>query len=316
MDNKENVMESREFAEDALSGVGTRIKALRKKLGMTQHELAGDNITRNMLSRIENGAALPSLGTLVYIAERLNVPCGCLLDDTSLADHTRAKAVKEARDLMKFGDYDKAYRLVCEDGIVQDDETTLIMIECNLNLARKLTSTHLFFDASQKLREAAKLCKKTSYSTAGSGYIADLYYSLARRTLPLKSKDEDTAPPPDFDRYIDIYIYIRLIDMFDKGDIHKAVNLSSMCEISDKTLSAHIAAKLDMANGRYNDAISKLREITVREKHSPSAHGSLLLYRIYGDLEECAKSEGDYVSAYGYREEKNKLFTAMSGIEL
>jgi transcriptional regulator with XRE-family HTH domain len=54
--------------------IGSKIKKLRTAKLMTQAELAGPQITRNMLSQIENGSALPSLSTIVYIAERLNVP--------------------------------------------------------------------------------------------------------------------------------------------------------------------------------------------------------------------------------------------------
>ena len=40
--------------------IGQKIKSLRIAKMLTQNELAGDNITRNMLSRIENGfAAVP-----------------------------------------------------------------------------------------------------------------------------------------------------------------------------------------------------------------------------------------------------------------
>ena len=53
--------------------IGEKIKKLRTEKLMTQKELAGPEITRNMLSRIENGAAQPSLDTLRYIAKKLNV---------------------------------------------------------------------------------------------------------------------------------------------------------------------------------------------------------------------------------------------------
>ena len=52
--------------------IGEKIKRLRCAKLMTQSELVGGEITRNMLSRIENGAAQPSLDTLRYIAKKLN----------------------------------------------------------------------------------------------------------------------------------------------------------------------------------------------------------------------------------------------------
>ena len=59
--------------------IGERIKELRISKLMTQSELAGDRITRNMLSCIENGSANPSISTVLYIASRLGVPAGFLL---------------------------------------------------------------------------------------------------------------------------------------------------------------------------------------------------------------------------------------------
>ena len=56
--------------------IGEKIKTLRNQRRMTQTALAGDQITRNMLSLIENGSALPSLSTILYLAERLDIPAG------------------------------------------------------------------------------------------------------------------------------------------------------------------------------------------------------------------------------------------------
>ena len=63
--------------------IGKKIKELRTKKLMTQSELAGDVITRNMLSCIENGSATPSLATLRHIAAKLGVSMGYLLADES-----------------------------------------------------------------------------------------------------------------------------------------------------------------------------------------------------------------------------------------
>ena len=59
--------------------IGEKIKKLRTDKLMSQSELAGSEITRNMLSQIEHGSALPSLSTVRYIAARLNVSPGFLL---------------------------------------------------------------------------------------------------------------------------------------------------------------------------------------------------------------------------------------------
>lgn len=295
--------------------IGARIKRLRKHKKMTQKQLAGDKITRNMLSRIENGFALPSLPTLTYIAGRLDVPCACLLDDATAIDHINAENVRAAHELMKRGEYGEAAKLVCSGDAAKDDEALLIAIECNLEEAKKLTSLHKYFDAYKKLTEAVEMTEHTLYSTAGSGYIADLYLELSKMLLPL-SENDTTKRPPKFDNYIDLYVYIKLLDLFEKGQIVKAVNLAALCEINDRILSAHIAAKLDISSGRYAEATAKLRSIVESESASPTPHGGLMLYSVYSDLEQCAKGLNDYVSAYNYKEEKLRLFSAMSGIEL
>ena len=61
--------------------IGEKIKKLRTAKMMTQSELAGTAITRNMLSQIENGVARPSLETVQYIASRLNISPGYLLSE-------------------------------------------------------------------------------------------------------------------------------------------------------------------------------------------------------------------------------------------
>ena len=56
--------------------LGEKIRRRRKELRLTQAELAGEYITRNMLSQIEKGKATPSLQTGVYLSEKLEMPVG------------------------------------------------------------------------------------------------------------------------------------------------------------------------------------------------------------------------------------------------
>ena len=64
--------------------IGQKIKELRNKAGLTQSELCRDFITRNMLSRIEHDAALPSLGTLCELCQKLGISA-----DVNLAEYLR-----------------------------------------------------------------------------------------------------------------------------------------------------------------------------------------------------------------------------------
>lgn len=66
--------------------LGQRIKEARLAKKMTQNEVVGSFITRNMLSQIESGNAVPSMKTLTYLAEVLDIPPSALLADLSGAE--------------------------------------------------------------------------------------------------------------------------------------------------------------------------------------------------------------------------------------
>lgn len=60
--------------------LGDKIKFLRKELNMTQTELAGKEMTKSMLSQIENNSAMPSMKNLQYLAARLGKPVSYFID--------------------------------------------------------------------------------------------------------------------------------------------------------------------------------------------------------------------------------------------
>lgn len=64
--------------------LGEKIKAARLEAGLSQRQLCGDIITRNMLSQIENGSANPSMATLKYLAERLGKSVGYFLQEQAV----------------------------------------------------------------------------------------------------------------------------------------------------------------------------------------------------------------------------------------
>lgn len=61
--------------------LGEKILQARLAAGLSQRQLCGDTITRNMLSLIEHGSARPSMGTLKILAARLGKPLSYFLDD-------------------------------------------------------------------------------------------------------------------------------------------------------------------------------------------------------------------------------------------
>lgn len=70
--------------------LGQRLKQARLEAGLSQRQLCGDVITRNMLSLIENGSARPSMDTLRYLSDRLGKPMGYFLESQAVTSSNEA----------------------------------------------------------------------------------------------------------------------------------------------------------------------------------------------------------------------------------
>ena len=80
-----------------------KIKAARLEAGLSQRQLCGDVITRNMLSQIENGSARPSMQTLRYLAQQLKKPVSYFLDEEAVLLPNRG-CIEQARLAFARGD--------------------------------------------------------------------------------------------------------------------------------------------------------------------------------------------------------------------
>ena len=103
--------------------LGQKLKQTRLARGMTQSQVVGDRITRNMLSQIENDLASPSVGTLEYLASVLNVRLSWLLADEQ--EEAEAGRTQRLRELLKSGEYAACLELAPEHA--PDDEQALAL---------------------------------------------------------------------------------------------------------------------------------------------------------------------------------------------
>ena len=86
--------------------LGEKIRQARLASGLSQRQLCGDEITRNMLSLIEHGSAKPSMKTLSVLARRLGKPMSYFLeedarDQSELTDS--AEALRRAEEALSSG---------------------------------------------------------------------------------------------------------------------------------------------------------------------------------------------------------------------
>ena len=107
--------------------LGTRIKQARLEKGLTQRQLCGEYMTRNMLSLLENGSAKPSVETLEYLAKALGKPVGYFLGEASPLD--------DARSALALGDLDGLRQAL--DGAEDSEEGRLLEFYWHLAAAEK-----------------------------------------------------------------------------------------------------------------------------------------------------------------------------------
>jgi transcriptional regulator with XRE-family HTH domain len=72
--------------------LGQKLKQARLEAGMSQRQLCGDVVTRNMLSLIENGSAQPSMDTLRFFAQQLGKPVSYFLEEGNVLPTDAQKA--------------------------------------------------------------------------------------------------------------------------------------------------------------------------------------------------------------------------------
>ena len=96
-----------------MNSLGTRIRKLRKERKLTLEELAGERLTKGMLSQIENDKAKPSMESLDYIAERLGVKASELLEQVTPS--SLRHLLEQAEILfapLNLGDIDNARQII------------------------------------------------------------------------------------------------------------------------------------------------------------------------------------------------------------
>ena len=87
--------------------LGEKLRQARLEAGLSQRQLCGDEITRNMLSLIENGSAKPSMKTLQYLAGKLGRNVSFFLEEDIQVSPNHA-LMESLRQLYRSGAYREA----------------------------------------------------------------------------------------------------------------------------------------------------------------------------------------------------------------
>ena len=286
--------------------IGEKIKALRTAKLMTQSELAGAEITRNMLSRIENGAAQPSLDTLRYIASKLNVSAGYLLSDSNdekmYEKHNEINAIKTS---YLTGDYRICRDICLNSSSNSDDEIQLILAQSTLEIAIEEFSGGRLHSAAEYLDKAIEACASTIYNTDHILAKAAMYFRYMQQvsaTISSNCIDEGSAAVyasyhDPFCLYAQNFIHIRETRA-DRILPDMAVNNIYM---------SHIEAMERMNKGEYRLAYENLHKILVSDDLIPAP----MMYFVFCDLEICCREIENFKGAYEYSINKIELLQKM-----
>ncbi len=284
--------------------IGERIRELRISKLMTQSELAGDHITRNMLSCIENGSANPSISTILYIAGRLNVPAGFLLaEEGDEIVYRKISNLSNIKRAYTAGDW-RGCRSLCFSGCPEpDDEIGLLLANCDAGIAveefqsGKLRSSCRFFD------EALSYAEKTIYPTDAIEATARVYFRYMERVSHTLYSDilDETKPLP-IRADTPLVAYLDALDALDLQDRASAEAFLATAD-ADSFEYAHVRVRLLITEGDYRGAEKLLLQLLKAE--TPLMPVSL--YTVLCELETCCRENEDFKGAYNYANEKVAL---------
>lgn len=259
--------------------LGQRIRQARLEAGLSQRQLCGGEITRNMLSQIENGSARPSMSTLQFLAGRLGKPVAYFLEENAVVSPNQpvmeeARAAFSRKDFQSAADALESYRA---PDPVFDAEQQLLLCLCRLELARQAIDARRLTYAARLLRQAWEESGDCPYYTedlerrrllllAKTGQVQDIAAALPSLDDELLLRAEAAQDQPER--------CLRLLDALEDGSSPRAQLLRG-------------------------DACFALGDYAAAAGHYRRAE-SAFPARTLSRLEACYRELGDFKMAYEY----------------
>lgn len=257
--------------------LGEKLRRARLDAGLTQKQLCGDIITRNMLSQIENGTAHPSMKTLGYLAQRLGKNVSFFLEETAVLSPNQ-QVMSQARECFDAGDYSGAMAVLEHyraPDAVYDRERDLMENLCLLELA------------SQAIGDGRKPYARELLERMrpDNSYCAE---ELLRRRVLLQGKlqmDRVAHKLPSLDEEL----LLRAEEAGQEGNALRAAALLDACEDRSVPEWLLLRGKIWLAEKDYAAA-----------RHCLSAAETAFPQETAPLLEICCRELGDYRAAYEY----------------
>lgn len=261
--------------------LGEKLRQARLEAGFTQRQLCGEEITRNMLSQIENGGARPSMQTLQYLAKQLGKPVSWFLEEEG-AVSANLQVILSAREAFRQGAWEtccqilQAYR---EPDALLDQEYRLLRQEALLSLAEDSAREGKKPYALNLLAQAAEVAASSLYDTQ----------QRRRLLLGLRLQPEERATMITQLPSLDEELLLRAEAAREAGDWSRSRALLESMENRDTPQWAVAMAEVFFAQGEYASAVKwyLTAEEALPEQTIPR-------------LEQCFEAMEDYKRAYQY----------------
>ena len=162
--------------------LGKKIKEARIARKMTQSEVVGTFITRNMLSQIESGTATPSIKTLEYLSHVLDIPLFQLIPDQKDDSIT---VLNRAKKYLSEGSYDKILEMEEAYPPELQDEFRALFAKAGLKLAKQQLRSGVYQDAARLSQKAMEYAEQGIYAnpTVKSESIMILNQAASRLSM-------------------------------------------------------------------------------------------------------------------------------------
>lgn len=136
--------------------LGEKLRQARQEAGLSQRQLCGEDITRNMLSQIENGSAKPSMKTLQVLASRLGKSVSYFLEEDAVVspNQQRMEKARQQFDGGCFSAVIEALENYQSPDPIFDREKALLWALSHVELARQAMAAGRKIHAAELLAAA------------------------------------------------------------------------------------------------------------------------------------------------------------------
>ena len=281
--------------------LGEKVRHARIERGMTQKQLVGEHITRNMLSKIENDSATPSMRTLEFLARQLDLPTSYFMSDFSLSDGKSPDGLDDMRDAYREGRYLDCLAMLEESKTAgSTDEGYLLHALADIGAAKEALAQGDTARVKEHADSADYYNKQGLYYSAGidaemSLILAECALLLDISEFERNARDYESAVEKI--SFAGRYNLCRAEYLVRSGETELAKKLLDAMTDIPKALEAkrlYVYGLYHIATGSGETAVDELKKA---EELSDSDTQRRLIYK---ELEQCCLKAEDYKGAYFY----------------